>query len=277
VILRDGAMTRGWIIVVVVMLSVGAVASSPAAAELVSSPTNGEPYEPQPSSTNQPASLEPELPLPHLTTLTAKARDHLGHTAARPGHTNIAIRLGGASDVSDEAVFDVSFTLRRNGRRQAEAPVWSSGSSAEVVVPWSCRRPGGVYSFSVTATDTYGRTLARTGTFHAGSTARCRALSVADARRRREATARSRGRHKESPVLGAGQEEREQQETREDQDNLCKSGLGGSGRVLEQETASWIAPPAGRAVTTVCEVVVRSGARYHYTLRSDHPIIVEET
>jgi hypothetical protein len=229
---------------------------------------------PIPPGCTDPACTEPPPPPlpppPHLTALTVKVRSHTGSTAAKPGHTELLVRATG------DAV--VLVVLKRQGRtRKTE---FSYASSDKLDVPWTCSRPGGVYSFTVTAIHDGDKTLTSRGKFRPVSAARCRALHAADARRRREEAAaerreRSRERREEHepPRFGPDQEEREQTETKEDQDNLCKTGLGGSGHVVEQEVNP--EPGSGRGVRTVCEVVVRSGARYTYYLSSDHPIIVK--
>jgi hypothetical protein len=207
-------------------------------------------------SATVPASTEPAPP-PHLTTLRVKVRDHQGHTTAKPGHTDIVIQTGGATDVTDESVFDVRFTLKRNGRRQAEAPIWSSGSSAEVVVPWSCRQPGGVYSYTVTAKDSYGKSLTRHGKFHPVSAARCRALKAADVRRRQqEAAARPREEREEER---REREEAPRRKAQEDQEKYCEHVLGGYPLEVEGEGP----------VVTDCEV-----GRLVYILTGDPPKIV---
>jgi hypothetical protein len=203
----------------------------PTSSGFTTPPSNTASGLPPPSAT-PPTSAEPE-PEPHLTTLTVKAHDHRGNTAAKSGHTDIVIQVGGATDVTDEPVFHVSFVLKRNGHPQAEKPVWNSGSSAEVVVPWSCSRPGGVYTYMVAATDTYGKTLTRHGKFHPVSAARCRALKVADARRRREEAAarRARERTEHEPPTPQQKREEEQDTARQkiesDQHRFCEEVLNG--------------------------------------------------
>jgi hypothetical protein len=158
----------------------------------------------------------PPPPLPHLTSLTVEILSHPGHTAAKPGVTDIKIW---APHVNAARV-----VLKRLHHAETREQSWK-GEQGTVAVPWTCSRPGGVYVLTVTATDTYGKTLTRHEKFRPVSAARCRALHAVDARRRREeAAARPR------EERGEERREREEAPTRkaqEDQEEYCQHVLGG--------------------------------------------------
>lgn len=124
-----------------------------------------------PVSTTGPASNGSKPSSPHLTKLTVRVREQPGHTLARPGLTYIVIQTSRS--------FAVHVALKRRGHKTTGKPIWSSGSQGTVVVPWTCSRPGGVYTFTVTARDSYGKTLVRRGEFNPVSASRCRALKAA--------------------------------------------------------------------------------------------------
>jgi hypothetical protein len=121
--------------------------------------------------TTAPTHTEPKPTPPHLTRLTVRVRERTGHTAAEPGVTDIVIQTLRA--------FDVHVVLKRQGRSKTRVPVWSSDSQGTVAVPWTCSRPGSVYTYTVTARDSYRKTLTRRGEFRPVSAARCRVLKAA--------------------------------------------------------------------------------------------------
>lgn len=120
------------------------------------------------------ATLEVQPPTPHLTGLEVTIRSRPGNTALAPGRTELVVHAAGGGDLR--------LVLRRDGRRRVENLGYKS--SGRFIVPWSCSHPGGVYAYTVTATDEYGRTLTRSGRFRPVSAARCRTLRIADERRR---------------------------------------------------------------------------------------------
>ncbi len=120
------------------------------------------------------ATLEVQPPTPHLTGLKVTMRSRAGNTALAPGRTELVVHAAGGGDLR--------LTLRRDGRRRVEDMGYKSAGT--FVVPWSCSSPGGVYAYTVTTTDEYGKTLSHSGRFRPVSAARCRALRIADARRR---------------------------------------------------------------------------------------------
>jgi hypothetical protein len=148
-----------------------------------------------PGSTESEPLPKPPSPPSHMTALTVTVRSHAGGTAAKPGHTELLIRAKGGALVL--------VVLKRQGRRRETE--FSYASSDKLNVRWTCSRPGGVYNFTVMASDSYGKTLMRHGKFHPVSASRCRTLRVADARRRREeeAPAHREAEHEE-PAGGEG-------------------------------------------------------------------------
>ncbi len=166
-----------------------------------------------PASTESPPPPKPVPPPPHMTALAVVVRSHAGRTAAKPGHTELLIRANGGALVL--------VTLKRQGRRRETE--FSYASSDRLNVPWTCSRPGGVYSFTVTARDSYGKALTRHGKFHPVSASRCRALRGADARRRQE---RERAEHE--PPTPQDRREEEQGRIESDEERYCEEVLGGS-------------------------------------------------
>jgi hypothetical protein len=205
-------------------------------------------------------------PLPHLRMLTVKVREHPGHTAANPGHTELRVQVteGAAARV----------VLKHRGHTETTEPAWNSASQGMVEVSWTCRQPGGVYHYTITATDSYGDRLIRHGTFSPVSAARCRALRAADARRHREEAAY---RHREEAAGEREAKARERQspvtEAKADQRALCESGLDGLGErgyVIEQSNDT----ETVHEVAMVCKVVGFHREPRYYRLNGDHPIEV---
>lgn len=116
----------------------------------------------------------PPPPTPHLTALTVVVRSHAGHTASKPGRTELLVGATGGGELS--------MTLRHHGHRRVENLGYKS--AGKFIVPWSCSSPSGVYSYAITAIDEYGKTLTHSGSFRPVSAARCRVLRIADTRRR---------------------------------------------------------------------------------------------
>jgi hypothetical protein len=201
------------------------------------------------------ATLEVQPPTPHLTALKVTPRSHAGGTASEPGHTElIVLATGGA---------DLRLTLKRNGHRRVEDLGYKS--SGTFVVPWSCSSPGGVYAYTVTATDEYGKTLTHSGRFRPVGAARCRALRIADERRRPQAERQRR----EREAANSREEEqlhREVAQVERDQRTACEQGLGGR---VEYVNESIEIPPVPKDTETECEVSGRV-----VTLQGDPPRVV---
>lgn len=141
----------------------------------------------------KPAAPVLPLPAPHLATLNVRVRSHAGSTAAKPGKTELLV------DVTPDA--DLRLVLKRHGHTLTKRTSFGAHSSGKVIVPWSCSTPGGVYSYTITATDAYGAHLTRRGEFRPVSASRCRSLGETDARR-----------HQEEEAAGHREAEREARE-----------------------------------------------------------------
>jgi hypothetical protein len=201
------------------------------------------------------AILEVQPPTPHLTALKVTARSHTGSTASKPGDTELLTRATGGGDLR--------MTLKRHGRTRAEDLGYKS--SGRFIVPWSCNSPGGLYVYTITVTDEYGKTLTSRGKFRPVSAARCRALRIADTRRRPGEERRHReeaaGRQREEEQL-----EREVEQIKRDQRAACEQGLGGR---VERVSESIEIPPVPKDTETECEVSGRV-----VTLQGDPPKVV---
>lgn len=203
------------------------------------------------------ATLEVQPPTPHLTGLKVTTRSHAGNTALAPGRTDLVVHAAGGGDLR--------LTLRRAGRRRVEDLGYKSAGT--FVVPWSCSQPGGVYAYTVTATDEYGKTLTRSGRFRAVSAARCRALRIADERRRPQ---EERERREREAAYGREEEQlqREVAQVEHDQRVACEQGLGGR---VERVNESIAIPPVPKDTATECEVEGRI-----VELQGDPPKVVSE-
>jgi hypothetical protein len=187
-------------------------------------------------------------------------RSHAGSTAAKPGATELLV------SVTPDAVLRV--VLKRHGHTLTKRMSVGANSSSRIIVPWSCSAPGGVYSYAITATDSYGASLARTGKFQGVSAGRCRALRAADGRRRSQ---EARERHeREGQRRREGREaEHEDERVRSDQRAYCEQVIGGH---VEQVFNGNMIPAAPSEIETECYAHGRN-----YTLRGDPPVVVRVT
>ena len=150
---------------------------------------------------------------------------HDGPTTARPGYTALKVTT------SPFAFVTVELTRRKRETLRIE---W--GERADAVaekVPWSCRNPGGTYSYTVTARTDVGKKLTRSGSFAPVTAARCRALvrGEGDAARQRRA-------HEfEEAVVRRNAAEREEQEREE---NACREEGGTPTIVLLPGGPPWL-------------------------------------
>jgi hypothetical protein len=167
---------------------------------------------------------------PHLTALTVTVSSHAGSTTAKPGHTELLVGWTG--------VASLALTLKYRGHTKIETTkqMDSGQLSGEQIpayvsfdAPWSCSVPGHIYVYyTVKATDPYGASLTREGKFRGGaSAARCRALRVAD-ERRRSADARERHEQEEQRRRGDERESREAEEVKQAQRYYCEHVLKGN-------------------------------------------------
>jgi hypothetical protein len=127
------------------------------------------------------------------TFLTARAYAEPGGSKQYPGKTTI--------DVHTDAFARVTVKLHRYGHSSERfdarpAEKTARHGTVEVEVPWTCERPGGTYSYVITARTNVGKTLTRKGRFQPVSVSRChsweRAEREAEDRNRREYEARLR-------------------------------------------------------------------------------------
>lgn len=201
------------------------------------------------------ATLEVQPPTPHLAGLKVTKRSRAGSSTYAPGRTELIVRAAGGGDLR--------LTLKRDGHRRVEDLGYKS--SGTFVVAWSCSQPGGVYAYTVTATDEYGRTLTRSGRFRPVSAAQCQVLRIADERRRPQEERERRERE------AAYQHEEEQldkeiAQIEHDQRVACEQGLGGR---VERVNESIEIPPVPKDTATECEVSGRV-----VTLQGDPPKVV---
>ena len=108
-----------------------------------------------------------------MTLLSVRAVAHPGSSSRHPGDTALLI------DTSPFA--HATVTLRRYGvvtKHYQARPTAPSATAATLTVQhaWTCARPGGSYSYVVTATQSVGRAITRTGHFQPITAARCEAL-----------------------------------------------------------------------------------------------------
>jgi hypothetical protein len=163
--------------------------------------------------------LEVLAPPEHLTALGVSEHLRRGKTASMPGETELLVR------VNPEAEVIISVTHDGHTARNPVDPDGSgTGKSLMLGILWSCNKPGGIYAWTVTASDAYGARLTRSGSFRAPlNAAKCRTLRFSDAQRkaarRREATheAEQERRREESPQFKIEAAE----------DEYCTKVLGG--------------------------------------------------
>jgi hypothetical protein len=202
----------------------------------------------------------PEPAPGHLTALVVRVGAHAGTTAARPGETELRIQATPHADLH--------FMLKHHDRTLTKNLTLGAQSDARIVVPWSCSAQGGAYSYTITATDSYGARLARTGKFRGVSATRCRALRAADGRRRSQ-EARERHEREEQRRREGREAEHENERVRSDQRAYCEQVLGGH---VEQVFNGNMIPAAPSEIETECYAHGRN-----YTLRGDPPVVVRVT
>lgn len=137
-----------------------------------------------------------------VSRLIVRAVSHPGRTSRYPGYTELL--------VSTSHYAYVSVNLRRYGH-SAEDFDWG-GVSTEVAetIAWSCKSPGGTYSYVVTSKSNVGAARTVRGRFDPVSAARCRTLKQQEAEARERSERRAREERERSE-----REERERLETYE--------------------------------------------------------------
>jgi hypothetical protein len=124
-----------------------------------------------------------------ITKLSVKAIARLGHSSEHPGLSVLRI-------TTDPFAY-VMIKLHRYGHtteRLSMSPssMTDSSTTTDAEYDWTCKRPGGVYTYVVTARTNVGTTLTRKGRFKPVSAARCHALKRYE-REARERSARAYG------------------------------------------------------------------------------------
>lgn len=146
---------------------------------------------------------------------------HPGRNLRNPGDTLLSIKTSPFAHVT--------ITLKRHGRYVAHEEASSDGSTF-LYVNWTCKLPGGTYSYVITAQSDVGPALVRKGSFKPISAARCHALE------RAEQEARERSQHQYEAQV------RRERETEEARINLFKENCrkeNGTPRLFFQEGGSY--------------------------------------
>ncbi len=137
--------------------------------------------------------------------LSVRAISRPGRSSQHPGSTVLRI--------TTSPFAHITIKLRHYGHRTEHYEAWpaslhSRTGTLEPEYTWTCSRPGGRYTYVVTARTGVGRTLTRTGHFDPVSTARCHALE----RSEQEARERSARRYAEETRQAREAEEALQRE-----------------------------------------------------------------
>jgi hypothetical protein len=151
--------------------------------------------------------LAHNTPVKHLS---VKAVSHYGHSSRYPGYTDL--------DVTTALYAHVVIKLTRYGHSTEHLEWGAKATAIARVIQWTCKRPGGVYRYAVTARSDVGPSLTKRGRFAPVSFSRCHALE------RQEAEARERSERKYMEEVG--QEEREARERRERYEYNCRAEGG---------------------------------------------------
>jgi hypothetical protein len=156
-----------------------------------------------------------KISVKHLSVTPAA---HARNSSFDPGYTNL--------DITTSPYAYVVVKLSRYGHT-TEHLEWG-GHSSEVaeVIRWSCKSPGGIYRYVVTAKSGVGPTLTRKGHFAPVSITRCHTL------KQQEAEARERSEHEAAKEQS--HVEREERERLETNEANCRAE-GGTPRTLYVE------------------------------------------
>ena len=145
-----------------------------------------------------------------VTHLSVSAVAHHRHSRNDPGYTNL--------DLNTSPYAHILIKLSRYGHITEHLEWGGSTKAVAMVVPWSCKSPGGTYSYTITAKSNVGRTWTRRGQFSPVSVSRCHEYEA------KEQEARER--HDREVLAGYEQEAREERERRERYETNCRK-LGG--------------------------------------------------
>lgn len=161
------------------------------------------------------ASLEAADLAKPVGSLSIRARAHPGKSSERPGSTVLRI-------VSSPFAL-VTIKLHRFGHRTEHFSAWPASLASRTGVleqryDWTCKRPGGIYSYVITARTRVGRTVSRRGHFAPVSAERCSAMR----RYEQEARERSARRYAE----GVRQEREAEEATQREGESNCRARGG---------------------------------------------------
>ncbi len=146
-------------------------------------------------------------PVKHLS---VSAVGHPGHSRNNPGYTNL--------NLNTSPYAHITIKLSRYGHMTEHLEWGERSKEVAMVIPWSCKSPGGTYYYTVTAKSNVGKALTRRGHFSPVSVGRCHEYEAKE----REA----RERHEHEVIAGYEQEAREERERRERYETNCRK-LGG--------------------------------------------------
>jgi len=152
--------------------------------------------------------------------LSVKAVAHNGRTSSSPGYTNF--------DVTTAPYAYVTIHLSRYGHRTYSVEWGEHDTERALRINWSCKSPGGLYRYVVTAHTNVGHTLTRRGTFAPISVALCHEMEQREA----EARARHEREVTEQYEHEAHQEAEQHQEEVRLYEKNCKA-LGGTPALVE--------------------------------------------
>jgi hypothetical protein len=161
------------------------------------------------------ASLEAADLAKPVGSLSVRASAHPGKASQRPGSTVLRI-------VTSPFAL-VTIKLHRFGHRTEHFSAWPASLTSRTGVleqryGWTCKRPGGIYSYVITARTRVGRTVSRRGHFVPVSAERCSAMK----RYEQEARERSARRYAE----GVRQEREAEEATQREGESNCRARGG---------------------------------------------------
>lgn len=145
-----------------------------------------------------------------ITRLTVRANPRAKGSSRSPGYTELL--------VTTNPYAYVTVQISRHGHSTEHFEWGEEATAVAAEVSWSCKIPGGVYHYTVTARSRVGASLVRRGVFRPVSVARCHSLE------HREAVARERSARQYEE--GIEREVRERRETLERFEANCRAEGG---------------------------------------------------
>ena len=155
--------------------------------------------------------------------LSVAAVRHSNGVSFNPGYTNL--------DITTSPYAYITVRLSRYGHETYHIGWGEHATGVAVVVPWSCKSPGGVYHYTVTAHTNVGRTLTRRGEFAPVSGERCHLLEREEAEAREDENRAATEKYEH--------ELRAEQERIEHYEHNCRA-LGGTPVELEVKGEHWV-------------------------------------